>query len=308
MTPASRGDAATPASRGDAATLSYEVVDVFTTQPFAGNGLAVVFDAADLTTEQCQAIAREFNLSETTFVSASERGGDYRIRIFTPAAELPFAGHPSVGTAWVLRSRGVLTGSSAVQDCGAGLLPIGFRDDGSVEITGGTAAVGRPLDPSRLLTSVELSLADALSTARSAGTGSDFTYVRVSSAAVSRARASGAVADALEGTGGHGLYLFSWDSTGGHGTVHARLFAPGLGVGEDPATGSAATGLGAWLAEEGVVGDGVTTFTVSQGAEIGRPSTLHGTVVVARGAAVECRVAGHVVPVARGTIAVPPAA
>lgn len=284
-------------------TLAYDVVDVFTDRPFAGNGLAVVHGGEDLTTEQCQAIAREFNLSETTFVLPTDRAADYRIRIFTPGAELPFAGHPSVGTAWVQRQRGAVRGPSAVQDCLAGLLPLAFHDGGRVEITGGTPTVGPPLDPAPLLASVglgERALRPGVSV-RAAGTGSDFTYVCVLDDAVGAARGSASVADALEGTGGHGLFLFSWAA----GQVHARMFAPGLGVGEDPATGSAATGLGAWLAAESLVPDGESTFTVAQGAEMGRPSTMYASVVVTQGAAVECRVAGHVVPVARGEIAIP---
>jgi trans-2,3-dihydro-3-hydroxyanthranilate isomerase len=285
--------------------LPYEVVDVFTDVAFAGNALAVVLGGEGLSTEQCQAIAREFNLSETTFVLPTERAADYRLRIFTPGAELPFAGHPSVGSAWVQRERGAVSGSSAVQDCLAGLLPLAFRDDGMVEITGGTPVVGDALDPTALLAAVGLessALAPGRS-ARAAGTGSDFTYVCVHDDAVSAAGVSGDVTAALAGTGGHGLYLFSWDD----GAVHARMFAPGLGVSEDPATGSAATGLGAWLAVESLVAEGPSTFTVSQGAEVGRPSTLYGTVVVQGGVAVECRVAGHVVPVGRGEIAVPEA-
>jgi trans-2,3-dihydro-3-hydroxyanthranilate isomerase len=283
--------------------LAYEVVDVFTEEAFAGNPLAVVLGGEQLTTEQCQAIAREFNLSETTFVLPTERAADYRLRIFTPGAELPFAGHPSVGSAWVQRSRGAVSGRSAVQDCLAGLLPLAFRDDGTVEITGGTPVVGAALDPTALLAAVDLdasAVAPGVS-ARVAGTGSDFTYVCVTDDAVSAARLSGDLTAALAGTDGHGLCLFSWDD----GAVHARMFAPGLGVSEDPATGSAATGLGAWLAAESLVPEGLATFTVSQGAEIGRPSTLYGTVVVRDGVAVECRVAGHVVAVGRGEIVAP---
>lgn len=285
--------------------LSYRVVDVFTDRAYAGNPLAVVLGADDLTTAQCQALAREFNLSETAFPMRADRGADYRLRIFTPTAELPFAGHPSVGAAWVQRDLGAVSADRVVQECGAGLLPLTWRADGSIELTGGEPSVGEPLDPSALLRAAGLdeSASTAGLAARWASTGNPFTVVPIVSASLAAARPSAAVADALVSTGGTGLYLVAWAAQTGR--AQARLFAPGLGVSEDPATGSAVTALGAWLAAEGLVGDGETAFTVSQGAEMGRPSTLSGTVVVAGGVASECRVAGHVVPVASGEITVP---
>lgn len=283
--------------------LAYRVVDVFTDRAYAGNPLAVVLDADALTTEQCQAIARETNLSETTFPMATTKAADYRLRIFTPAAELPFAGHPSVGTAWLMHELGRAPGPTVVQDCPAGLLPLSLRSDGSVELTGAAPSVGPPLPAADLLRAVGLdeSACAPGASARRAGTGSDFTYVCVEDPAVARARPGAGLVDALEPTGGHGLFLFSWAA----GAVHARMFAPGLGVVEDPATGSAATGLGAWLAAEGLVGEGDTSYVVAQGAEMGRPSTMHCTVAVRGGAARECRVAGTVAPVASGVLEVP---
>src|SRR3954452_6556177 len=109
--------------------LAFDVVDVFTHQPFAGNQLAVVHGADGLTTEQCQALAREFNFSESTFPGTPVADG-YATRIFTPAQEIPFAGHPTLGTAWVLRSRGLLTADRVTQHCGAG--EVGVRFDGDL--------------------------------------------------------------------------------------------------------------------------------------------------------------------------------
>jgi trans-2,3-dihydro-3-hydroxyanthranilate isomerase len=112
--------------------LDYHVVDVFTDRSFAGNGLAVVLGADDLSTAQCQRIAREFNLSETTFpVAATSADAAYRLRIFTPTGELPFAGHPSVGSAWVMRQLGRVAEGAMVQECGAGLLPLVIDGDRS---------------------------------------------------------------------------------------------------------------------------------------------------------------------------------
>ena len=118
--------------------LDYEVVDVFAPRAFAGNPLAVVFDADGLSTEQCQALANEFHLSETSFLSApTEPGADYRVRIFTPYAELPFAGHPSVGAAHTLVRTGRLATGTLRQECGAGVLEVVVDDEGAT-LSGGT--------------------------------------------------------------------------------------------------------------------------------------------------------------------------
>src|SRR5215212_4916005 len=117
--------------------LEYEVVDVFAPRPYAGNPLAVVFDTDALTTEQCQALAFEFHLSETSFLSApTEPGADYKVRIFTPFAELPFAGHPSVGAAHTLVRAGRLPVGTVRQECGAGVLDLEVDDDGA-RLSGG---------------------------------------------------------------------------------------------------------------------------------------------------------------------------
>ncbi len=108
--------------------LSYDIVDVFTDRPFAGNQLAVVHGAEELSTEQCQAIAQEFGYSETTFPASGVRDGrEYDVRIFTPEQEIPFAGHPTLGTAWALRSRGALSSETCVQVCGAGSIGVRIR-------------------------------------------------------------------------------------------------------------------------------------------------------------------------------------
>ncbi|MYW71178.1 PhzF family phenazine biosynthesis isomerase, partial [Pseudonocardia sp. SID8383] len=139
--------------------LRYDIVDVFTDRPYAGNPLAVVHGAEALSTARMQAIAREFNLSETTFPLAptgdGESGADYRVRIFTPLAELPFAGHPSVGTAWVLARDGVIGEGDRVQECGAGLLPVRVDDTGA-RVWGGAPSVGTELNAVRLAAALGL--------------------------------------------------------------------------------------------------------------------------------------------------------
>jgi trans-2,3-dihydro-3-hydroxyanthranilate isomerase len=284
-------------------SLAYEIVDVFTDRPFAGNPLAVVFGAEALAGSQLQTLAREFNLSETVFVlPASERGGSYRARIFTPGRELPFAGHPSVGAAVTVVRRGLCGPGTVIQECGAGLLPIEVFD-GHGRLSGGDPTVGGDLDPGPLLDIAGLTVADlAGPPPRSAGCGLEFAYLPVRPDAVSRASLDASAAAR------HGIptvSVFAWDADAR--VAHARVFCPGVGVAEDPATGSAALGLGVWLVAAHLLpGDRESQYTVRQGAELHRPSTLSCTVVAVGGAAVRATVAGGVVPIAHGEIAVPP--
>jgi trans-2,3-dihydro-3-hydroxyanthranilate isomerase len=284
-----------------APTLAYEVVDVFTDRAYAGNPLAVVLDADELTTEQLQAIAREFNLSETAFplqAGYPNDGASYRLRIFTPATELPFAGHPSVGAADVLRRLGRIATGRVVQSCGAGLLPLDVTED-AVTLSGGPASWGDPVDPAPLLAAVGLAEDDLAGVPRRAGCGIDFTYLPVRPEALGRTSAD---LRALAAFGGAGVSVVAWDGT----NALARVFAAGAGVGEDPATGSAGVGLGVYLVVSGMVAsDGETAYDVVQGVEMGRPSLLRCTVVAADGVPVATRVRGSVVPVARGEIRVP---
>ena len=289
---------------GDA-VLDYWVVDVFAEAAFAGNPLAVVLDADELSTEQMQAMALEFNLSETTFpVRTSTDGAHYRLRIFTPTSELPFAGHPSVGTAWLMHSIGRVGAGRVVQECGAGLLPLEVDADGAM-LTGGQPAVGEAIDPGLLLAAVGLEADDfAGGEPRWAGTGLNWAFLQVTDEAVARSRPDLARLTALSDSGPDraGVSVLSWKD----GHAHARVFAGGLGVAEDPATGSAALGLGVWLVAAGLVtADGESSYQISQGLEMSRPSRLACSVVASGGQAVECRVSGSVVPVAHGQMAVP---
>ena len=286
-------------------TLRYDVVDVFTDRPFAGNPLAVVHGAGELDTGQLQAIAREFNLSETAFpLPASTDGADYRVRIFTPAAELAFAGHPSVGTAWVLARDGVIAAGEVVQECGAGLLPIAV-DAAGARLTGGTPTIRGDRDPAPELRALGLDAADLdrRAPAGMAGAGADFAFLAVAGDAVARAVPDLAALRALGVR--QGLAVFAFDAATRE--VHLRMFTPDLGIAEDPATGSAAVALGVFLVWRGLLpGDGDSRYVISQGAEIGRPSTLDCTVTASAGAAVRATVRGCVVPVSAGRIAVPP--
>jgi trans-2,3-dihydro-3-hydroxyanthranilate isomerase len=279
-------------------TLPYHVVDVFTDRPYAGNPLAVVLGADALPTAALQATAREFNLSETAFPLAPTGPADYRVRIFTPSGELPFAGHPSIGTAWLLARLGRIPTGPVRQECGAGILPVDVDPDGAT-LTGGPVTAGDPMDPEPLLAAVGLDAAarSGPAPARTAGTGLEWTYLPVVDEAVARAAPDwAAIARAVPS---RGLVVHSWAG----GAAHMRCFSR-RGV-EDPATGSAALGLGVHLAASGLVGEGRTAYRIAQGAEIGRPSTLHGTVTVAGGRVTAVTVRGGVVPVAVGEITPP---
>ncbi|MEV4758984.1 PhzF family phenazine biosynthesis protein [Micromonospora sp. NPDC049559] len=283
--------------------LPYEIVDVFTDRPFTGNPLAVVFGAEALATEQLQALAGEFNLSETVFVlPPTQPGATYRARIFTPDRELPFAGHPSVGAAVTAGRRAGRGPGEVVQECGAGLLPIEVFE-GRAVLTGGEPTVGPELDPEPLLAAAGLSTADLAGPApRVAGCGLEFRYLAVRPGAVERVAVDRTAADRY---GVDHFSVFAW--SGEEAVAYARVFGHSPRLPEDPATGSAALGLGVWLVASGLVpGEGRSSYAVRQGAELGRPSLLECTVTAAGGVALGATVAGQVVPIARGEIAVPP--
>jgi trans-2,3-dihydro-3-hydroxyanthranilate isomerase len=284
--------------------LDYEVVDVFAPHPFSGNQLAVVLDAVDLTTAQCQTLAAEFGYSESTFVSApTEPTASYRVRIFTPRTELPFAGHPSVGTAHTLVRLGRLPAGVVHQECGAGVVAVEV-DDAGARLSGGPVSRRPGPDVAALAAAVGLSDDDVTGRpAHLVGCGIDFAQLEVHPAALERAVPDVRALDALLPGVQGGVSVLAWDTGTRRGTV--RVFAAGLDWGEDPATGSAALGTGIWLATEGLVADGVTDYLLVQGAAVQRPSELAGRVTVAGGAVTEVSVAGAVRPVATGTIRIP---
>ncbi len=311
-----------PPHNGPAARLSFDVVDVFTDRPFAGNQLAVVHGAEALSTEQCLAVTREFGFSETTFPSSVvQEGAEYATRIFTPEREIPFAGHPTLGTAWVLRSRGELTSTECVQVCGAGRIGVRFEDaaDSSparVELSATPRDLVGPLprDMVRsLLRLVGLSPADLSGEAWIAGCGLSFVHLPVSEEAVVRAvpsgRGFGPLAERLADAGPvedllDALNVYAVMGDAPRLAVHSRVFVPGVGVPEDAATGSAAAGLGMALVASGLLPEG-GRYEIVQGVEMGRPSRLFGRVEASGGRATRCHVAGQVQPVATGEIVVP---
>jgi trans-2,3-dihydro-3-hydroxyanthranilate isomerase len=282
-----------------AAPRRYLLLDVFAARPLEGNQLAVFTDGRDIEAPRMQAVALELKLSETVFLLPPQEGGDARVRIFTPTAELPFAGHPVLGAAAVLA--GALGRRSVVLETGSGPASIVFERSGGRAATG---SMSQPL-PSREEFARPAELLKALGVVRSElpievyRNGPRHLYVQLPSfEAVSALdpdlRALARVAGEI------GVSCFA----GSQGRFKSRMFAPGLGVAEDPATGSAAGPLAVHLVRHGLAGPG-EEIEISQGAEIGRPSLLRAR-VDGTGETVEAvRVGGEVVMLARGEMWLP---
>lgn len=299
---------ALPAGAKSHQWLTYYVVDVFTDRPFAGNQLAVVLDADDLSGAQMQSLAAEFALSETAFVLAPTAeeltsGAHYRIRIFTPHVELPFAGHPSIGTAWLLCSLGRLGGGRVNQACGVGVLPIDVAGEAAT-LTGGAPQLSEVVSARDGLAAVGLRESDLSGPApRVAGCGIGYLVLSVAAAALSRCQPDLSV---LRSVFSHpypatGVYVVSLDAPT---QVRARMFAGDLGSAEDAATGSAALALAVFLGGSGALKSS-SSVVVTQGVEMGRPSELVVSCEIVEGQVVAARVQGRTAFVASGYVRVP---
>jgi trans-2,3-dihydro-3-hydroxyanthranilate isomerase len=265
----------------------YVLADVFTDTPLAGNALAVFTDGRDLDDATTQRLARETNLSETVFVLPKEAGGHVRIRIFTPTTELPFAGHPTLGTAFVLG--GPLQLTEIRLETAAGVVPVRLEREGARIVFGRMEqpfpTVGPVAGEAALLAALRLERSELPVELYDNGVRHAFLRLPSEEAVAALAPDVGALA-ALD----FGVSCFA----GSGATWKTRMFAPGLGVAEDPATGSAAGPLALHLVRHGVIAAG-TEIAISQGAEVGRPATLYAS---ADGERVE--VGGSAVIVARG--------
>ncbi len=292
----------------DRLRLEYHVVDVFTDRPFAGNPLAIVLGGESLTTVQMQRLAEQFHLSETAFplFPPDVDGADYQLRIFTPEVELPFAGHPSVGTAWLLRSLGRLELGTARQSCGAGVLALQVSED-SATVSGGEPMLADVADRDAALAAVGLGASDLSGPpVKVASVGLPYVVLPVHVSALSRCEGDLKLLRGFFGLPNEltGVYVVAWEDAVAN--VAARMFASDIGAVEDPATGSAALAFGVYAAGQGLIPDGVTTINISQGVQLGRPSKLRVDVEVQDGAVFHTQVTGKVAPVATGTIEVPP--
>ena len=252
--------------------VPFRLVDVFAERPLEGNQLCVITDPGSLDTAGMQGIAREIGFSETTFVTSIDDSA-YSMRIFTPGGELPFAGHPTLGTAFVLVSEGLVT-SPAIQSVGAGDFVV------EVDVERRFAGVqqhapefGPEIDDIATVTeAVGLSKKDIHPAFPPQVVSTGLPHLMVPAASVSAVRHAQpdlrALTHLLQEVGADGYYLFVLTDEG----AKARLFAPDLGIMEDPATGSAAGPLAAYLAKRGAHTD---PLAIRQGEEIGRPSVLH---------------------------------
>ena len=291
--------------------FAYHVVDVFTTTPLQGNALAVFPDASGMDPATMQRVARELNLSETTFILPREsQDGATRVRIFTPAAELPFAGHPTIGTAFVMRRLGIVDSHVKTfalnENVGRVPIRVDAGDDPILWLT--TPTIRKLAEYSRERCARALTLsADRLATGvpcEQLSAGSPLIFVAVKEAAdVDAAQLDGAIfADlARPSREPTSIFVFARVEKG----AYSRMFGPQLGIIEDPATGGATGPLAAFMMKHGLAAraDG-TTFISEQGVKMGRRSLLH-VLVHGENGREGIEVGGNVVHVAEGTMRLP---
>jgi trans-2,3-dihydro-3-hydroxyanthranilate isomerase len=308
-------------------------VDVFTDRAFGGNQLAVLPDARGLRAEQMQTLAREMNYAESTFVFPPEPDDPpettARVRIFTPAVELPMAGHPTIGTAYVLANDGAApprerSGESESQLVlleGVGPVPVALQwRDGRLAAARMTQPRPRfglvRADRARIAEALGLTSDDLIPEwpAQVVSTGVPFLFVPLRTVeAVGRSRSDGAALAALFAAGEEpvALHLFALGGTTPGADLHVRMFAPhAMGIAEDPATGAAAGALGAYLMErawqpsgsEGASESDALRFVIEQGIEMGRPSRIEVAVRRAGGEITTVEVGGQAVLVGEGTL------
>jgi trans-2,3-dihydro-3-hydroxyanthranilate isomerase len=292
----------------------YYTCDVFTDTPFGGNQLAVLPEAAGLSDRAMQQIAREFNFSESAFVFPAEAGHTRRVRIFTPSTEVPFAGHPNVGTAFVLATTGALgpidRPVTVIFEEKAGLVPIAIERGADGVIRCELAApepltLGAAISTETMARAVSLAPDEVVATThppQTASVGLRFLVAELRDrAALDRARPSVERLEALAAAGVTSdvhLYVRTADGF----DIRARMFAPLDGIPEDPATGSANAALGALLARHDPAPSGSFRRRIAQGVEMGRPSVLEVRTEKRDGVVVETRVGGASVLVSEGTI------
>lgn len=308
--------------------MNYLHYDVFTGEPLLGNQLAVFPDARGLSTAQMQAIAREISFSETTFVLPAERPDtDIRMRIFTPGVEMPMAGHPTIGSTFALADTGVIAAGRQrfVFGLNVGPTPVDLEWDGGrvrfVWMAQGTPTFGAPVaDRAAVAAAIGLGEADLAGDLpiQEVSCGVPYLFVPLRDrAAVDRATGEAvAMLELPNLSRSHpAVLLFTVGRVspekevggGGPAESYSRMFAPGLGVLEDPATGSAAGPLGCYLLQHGLVTtDEARQLTNAQGVKMGRASRIHMAITGAPGAITEVKVGGEAVLVARGEfLAVP---
>lgn len=294
----------------------YITVDVFTDRAFGGNPLAVVLDAEGLSTERMQAIATEFNYSETTFVlPPTDAANDANVRIFTVRSELPFAGHPNVGTAFVLATQAANAPARLKFEEKAGLVPVEILTARG-GVVGAELTAPQPLTKGKVVDAKEAAAILSLSASdirtdrhppQVASVGLPFLIVEIASRdAVKRAKPDAtAFWKTLPSAGTDAVYFYTSDVPAPEQPLdlQARMFHPGAsGLSEDPATGSATGAAAAFLADLDAARDGEVKLRIGQGYDMGRPSLLLTRVIKQNGAVVSTHVGGNCVLMMEGTL------
>jgi trans-2,3-dihydro-3-hydroxyanthranilate isomerase len=302
--------------------MRYLHLDVFTDRPFAGNQLAVFPDPPALSAAQMQTIAKEMNFSESTFLYPAEAGGDIRMRIFTPGEELPIAGHPTVGSTFALALEGVIAKQreSFVFELGVGPTPVTLEWQGDtlhfVWMTQPNPEFG-PIVEDRTALAGAVGVEEA---ALAAGLPVQWVSCGVPYLLIALTTRQAVDAVALDrralvecyrraGMDEVPVFIFTTAGAAAGETAYSRMLAPGFGIVEDPATGSASGPLGSYLVQHGIVAPDEAQGMVSlQGVAMGRPSRIHMAIDGAPGAITRVRVGGRAVLVGRGDLAAAPSA
>ncbi len=287
-------------------THPFYIVDVFAEEQFAGNQLAVIRHARELSSEEMQRIANEMHFSETTFILSDEtRDGGYDVRIFTPEAEVPFAGHPTLGTAYIIAREILQNNAREVKlNLQVGQIPVTFDQDilwmKQIAPKFGERAAAIEVAP---VVGIESGDIDARFPCQTVSTGLPFLIVPLKTLeAVKRAQVLRERLEALlRNFGAEGVLIFAPETYDKHNQLNVRVFVPELGVPEDPATGSGNGCLASYLARYKYFGESRVDIRVEQGYEIGRPSLLLLRSEV-RDDAIEVNVGGRVQMVARGEL------
>lgn len=299
--------------------LNFHTLDVFTDKRFGGNPLGVVLDADRLSGGEMQTIAREFNLSETVFVLKPENPAhSAKIKIFTPTREMPFAGHPTIGTAVLMAESKARNGNGdgdalVVLEEGIGPVRVGVRIRRGIATFAEFDAPKLPAEAGSLQPVEKLAAGLGLipseigfenHRASCFAAGSAFAFVPVSTrTALDRAHVNGTDwRAAFEDQGVVGAYLYTRQCVHTSSAFHVRMFAPGSGIPEDPATGSAAVSFAGVIKAFDDIPDGNHRRVIEQGYAMGRPSQIALTLIVARGKLETVRIGGHAVRVSSGTI------
>ncbi len=305
----------------DLRTLKFYQADVFTGVPFGGNPVAVFPNAQGLNDFELQQIAREMNLSETVFVlPPTDEAAVVRLRIFTPTQEIPFAGHPVLGTFYVLAQLGLIAVTDGVtrvmQECNIGLFPVEIHaQEGEVIRVVMTQPKPLFLDSveetedlfhiAKTLGLPKYQIVDTKAPVMVVSTGLPVVIVPVRALTAVRSIEpdAAAIVEMCERFGANGIMVYTMMTVEDQATVHARMFAPAIGILEDPATGSASGAMGAYLVHNGLVEVGLLTeIIVEQGYEIGRPSRILVQVESDDDAIQTVKVGGQVVMVVEGTL------